>query len=158
MVRLHAGFSRGNSAYRLGRFARAADWYLLTARACRAELGVSKTAADADAVRELLRRAEHNLALASARNSAPAQSSAQGGSAASQPRAGLADEGAAETATEGPAGARPPGPVHHVTSNAPGSEVGTRDVDALLSSVASRDSGPVLKGRSVRVLSGGRNW
>jgi len=160
-VFLQLPFDRGNCAYRLGSFSSAADLYFLAVQGCHAELaapGAGQSAERAALVPELLRRAEHNFALARARSegAARAQQRTTAGSPASEGSATAS--GAGEAASESETVPGRPSPAGQATGDSSGSAAGTRSVEAVLSNVTSRDTGPVLKAGAVRTAPSARSW
>jgi tetratricopeptide (TPR) repeat protein len=160
-VLLQVPFDQGNCAYRLGRFSRAADLYLLTVRQCRAELAHSKAKEGderAALLPELLKRAEHNLALARARSEGPAKAEHRTNASSSAQEGSGSGSDAWEASSEGEAAPGQPNPAEQATGNASGSEAGTKSVEAVLSNVTSRDTGPVLRAGPVRTAPPAQSW
>ncbi|MCK4374551.1 MAG: TSUP family transporter, partial [Candidatus Brocadiae bacterium] len=86
---LRAAFNRGNASYRSGRFARAAEWYLLTIRGCRDELADPVAEPEEPArglLTEVLGRAQFNLALAGVRSVRAASPGQRPGAGAGAPQ------------------------------------------------------------------------
>lgn len=158
-VAMQAGFNLGNCAYRLGRFGDAADRYAETATACRRELGVlmrrtpGRQGVD---LPELLRRAEHNLALAQGRSRAAGRSPV----AATSPAEGwrTSDAGRSSQDAVGAGEGRPAERARSGTGSAAGSAAGVRDVAGVLADVTSRDTGPVVKKGRPQYLHGSKGW
>lgn len=160
-VALQIAFDRGNCAYRLGSFSRAADLYLLAVRQCRTELAESR-AKEGDErtalLPELLQRAEHNLALARARAGTAARAQRRPGPGSPAPGRAGSGSGAGEASSEGSTALGQPNLAEQATGSVSGSGAGTRSVEAVLSNATSRDTGPVLRAGPVRTARPARNW
>jgi uncharacterized membrane protein YfcA len=157
LLRLRAGFNLGNCSYRRGDYAAAAEQYERVVAGVKRTLRTRPHAAATLA--ELLERASHNLGAARARlgGDGSAQQPAERPETTSQPASRRDPEMAA--AARPAAGTEPDQPAsEEATGAVPTSEAGRRTVAQILSAVAARDTGPVLRGNAAGTAPGGRDW
>ncbi len=156
LVRARAMLNRGNCAFRSGSFGRAAYLYAKTAAAC-GELDAGGDPNRGGLVREVERRARHNLGVAQGRLVAEdAGHRANGEARRPATRAGV-DERFAEPGT-GAVSLAGLKPTNSRVGIAGDGSAGDLPVERLLEQCVRRDTGPVVRGSSVRKSANSLRW